>query len=197
MSKREQYSWSLKDHVHESWAYSTGIFSKEECENIINMFKDVVWPGTVSGEGKQLDDVRRSDIYFLEVNDNTAWVFERLASVVNEMNPMFFNYDINKIETLQFTRYDEADAGFYTKHVDQLFRTDGDVRKLSFSILLSDPEDFEGGNLTLYYQYEGANAVREQGALSMFPSYTLHEVTPVTKGTRYALVGWVLGPAFK
>jgi len=30
-----------------------------------------------------------------------------------------------------------------------------------------------------------------------FPSYTLHEVTPVTKGTRYTLVGWVHGPAFK
>ena len=38
---------------------------------------------------------------------------------------------------------------------------------------------------------------REQGQIIVFPSYTLHEVTPITKGTRYSLVSWVSGPSFK
>ena len=38
---------------------------------------------------------------------------------------------------------------------------------------------------------------RDQGYVAVFPSYVLHEVTPVTKGTRYSLVSWVTGKSFK
>ena len=62
---------------------------------------------------------------------------------------------------------------------------------------LSDPSEYEGGELKLYNGHEPITIKREKGLIVFFPSYTLHEVTPVTKGERYTLVGWVHGPAFK
>ena len=71
------------------------------------------------------------------------------------------------------------------------------IRKLSLSIQLSDPSSYEGGELVLYVGEEGITVPKEQGKLIAFPSFTLHEVKPVTKGERYSLVAWITGPQFK
>ena len=73
------------------------------------------------------------------------------------------------------------------------------TRKISFTIQLSDPKDYEGGDLQFF---EGDKtkinpALREKGLLIIFPSYSWHRGLPITKGTRYALVGWVHGDHFK
>jgi PKHD-type hydroxylase len=73
----------------------------------------------------------------------------------------------------------------------------GTVRKLSFTLQLSDPADYDGGELQLMNSKKPTIASREQGYVMVFPSYTLHEVTPVTRGTRYSLVSWVTGKPFK
>ena len=68
-------------------------------------------------------------------------------------------------------------------------------RKLSFSVQLSHPNDYRGGDLLLN---NGAESIsKNKGSMTLFPSHTLHEVTPVTKGVRYSLVGWVIGDKLK
>jgi PKHD-type hydroxylase len=64
-------------------------------------------------------------------------------------------------------------------------------------VQLSDPSEYEGGELRLHTSQEPVIIRKEKGMVVCFPSYTLHEVTPVTRGERYTLVGWVHGPAFK
>jgi PKHD-type hydroxylase len=71
------------------------------------------------------------------------------------------------------------------------------VRKLSISIQLTNPEEYEGGELYLYDEDKGTLMSKEQGTLIIFPSYVLHEVMPVTKGERNSLVTWVTGKQFK
>jgi len=72
------------------------------------------------------------------------------------------------------------------------------VRKLSFSLQLSNPEDYEGGELELINESgESYIAPKAQGCLVLFDSRTRHRVRTVTKGTRKSLVGWVLGPRWK
>jgi PKHD-type hydroxylase len=71
------------------------------------------------------------------------------------------------------------------------------TRKLSLSVQLSEPEDYEGGSLLLYNGEEPMTLPKTRGTGLFFPSYSLHEVTPVTKGIRYSLVAWFLGPRFK
>jgi PKHD-type hydroxylase len=65
------------------------------------------------------------------------------------------------------------------------------------SVQLSDPSDYEGGDLLLHISADPKKAPKNQGQVILFPSHTLHEVTPVTKGIRYSLVAWVTGPKFK
>ena len=112
------------------------------------------------------------------------------------MNEQFFNFNIEKIESVQFTEYDESYKGFYKSHVDTAFET-STFRKLSFSLQLTDSDEYSGGDLLLHTSYNPDTASRTKGTMNVFPSYLLHEVTPVTEGTRYALVGWVLGERFK
>jgi PKHD-type hydroxylase len=70
-------------------------------------------------------------------------------------------------------------------------------RKLSFVLFLNDVSEYEGGKLLLYNATEPLIPEALKGTIVFFPSYVLHEVTPVTKGTRNTLVGWVSGPRFK
>ncbi len=71
---------------------------------------------------------------------------------------------------------------------------DGDTatRKISVTVQLSDPDTYEGGNLELM---PGDVAImrRVQGGAVLFPSFLLHRVTPMEKGTRYSLVAWFVG----
>jgi len=96
---------------------------------------------------------------------------------------------------LQFTKYDSS-GEHYSKHTDMSYEKIPQ-RKLSFSIQLSEPTDYVGGDLIIYLNSHGTVLNRDQGIMSAFHSYTLHEVVPVTSGVRYSLVGWVLGPNYK
>ena len=85
-------------------------------------------------------------------------------------------------------------------HIDEMNpRKDGKIRKLSMSILLNDPSEYEGGVLEFntpngLFQCKELN---QAGSLVVFPSNVSHRVTPVTKGTRYSLVSWSLGPPYR
>lgn len=79
----------------------------------------------------------------------------------------------------------------------------GKVRKLSMTLNLNQPGDYEGGNLKFDYgfhsdgeQFHECEEIRPQGSMIVFPSFIDHCVTPVTKGTRYSLVLWSLGQPF-
>jgi PKHD-type hydroxylase len=79
----------------------------------------------------------------------------------------------------------------------------GKIRKLSVTISLSDPATYEGGNLKFDLgphrgdRYHECAEIRPRGSIIVFPSHVYHQVTPVTKGTRYSLVAWNLGYPFK
>jgi PKHD-type hydroxylase len=62
---------------------------------------------------------------------------------------------------------------------------------------LSDPSQYEGGNLQVMTGGEPTNVSKQRGLIAVFPAYTLHQVTPVTQGTRQSLVAWISGPPFR
>lgn len=79
----------------------------------------------------------------------------------------------------------------------------GKIRKLSVTISLNDPKEYEGGNLQFDLgphsadRYHTCTEIRPKGSVVVFPSHIYHQVTPVTFGTRYSLVAWSLGAPFK
>ena len=151
--------------------------------------------GLIEGTTRGKTDMRLSNITWLHASDNLEWVFRKITDVVLFLNNKYFNFDIFGLnEGLQFTNY-KAPSDKYEKHVD---RAQGIlVRKLSLSIQLTDPKDYEGGELFLYEDKKGLEMSKEQGTLVLFPSFILHEVKPVTKGERNSLVSWVTGKQFK
>ena len=70
-------------------------------------------------------------------------------------------------------------------------------RKLSLVLQLADPSQYEGGNLQVMTGGEPTNVRKQRGLITVFPAYTLHQVTPVTQGTRQSLVAWISGPPFR
>ena len=138
---------------------------------------------------------RRSQVYWLSNTSESMWVFERLAHVISILNAKFFNYNLTGFgEKLQLTNYEHSENGMYAWHQDY----GGQIsRKLSLVLQLTDPSRYEGGNLQTMTSQD-VNTVRKQrGLITVFPSFTLHQVTPVTQGSRQSMVAWVSGPAFK
>jgi PKHD-type hydroxylase len=142
--------------------------------------------------------IRQSVIKWIELNPDTNWLYKKLISQIHKVNQENFDYILKFVENLQFTEYNEGQHGFYSKHDDcgdsSRLENFVDIRKLSFTIQLSNPEDYEGGELVFYNDKKEFNAPKTKGTIMFFQSNILHEVKPVKKGTRYALVSWVQGP---
>jgi PKHD-type hydroxylase len=186
-------AWAFNlDHVH-SWAYWDNAFTKEECERIIELgnSKTQKQAATRGGDSK----VRKSEVAWLYPSDDLDWAYRRLTDVITSLNERFFKFDLfGATEGSQFTKY-TAPGGKYGQHIDSAPGTL--IRKLSFTLQLSDPKDYKGGDLCLYLGDKPEVMKRDRGYVALFPSYVLHEVTPVTKGTRYSLVSWITGKPFK
>jgi len=200
---RINYDWYLSKKIDERWGYYDRYFSDQECDSIVNLYTSSEYLnklefGKISPSTENTDfSIRNSRIFFIpSSNEDSQWIFKKVASAVLELNEKLFQLDIEKIETLQFSEYTSSYSGMYNPHIDNIYESCG-YRKLSFSIQLSDENSYEGGDLLLHIGPTPTPAKKTKGTISIFPSYTLHEVTPVTKGTRYSLVGWVWGPKFK
>ena len=190
--KFENSSWNFELDQVNLYAFWNNAFTKEECQIIINTAKD---KGLIKGTTKGESDVRESKISWLYPADNMEWVFRKVTDITLNLNERFFKFNLFGLnEGFQFTNY-EAPSGKYGKHVDRSINIP--VRKLSISIQLTNPEEYEGGELYLYDDDKGTLMDKTQGTLIIFPSYVLHEVMPVIKGERNSLVTWVTGKQFK
>ena len=201
MNPQFSSSWSLQtDHVNR-YAFIENAFSVSECEyiikNITEKHRDEFFSGTVKSENTlDLDkEYRNSNIFFMKPDDSMRWVYQKLTDYVNNVNAEFFKFDLFAFgESLQFTEY-KAPSGKYNAHIDQI--SGGVIRKLSIVVQLSDPSSYEGGDFEIIDSEFPTKLSRTQGTLLVFPSYALHRVTELSKGTRHSLVGWINGTPFK
>lgn len=185
-------AWPFQLDELNNWAYWEAAFTPEECQQIINIGNSRILQ---KGTAVDNEEVRDSEISWLYSCDDMDWVYRRVTDIILSLNSQFFKFDLFGLaEGMQFTKY-EAPGGKYGAHIDRI--TGGVTRKLSFTLQLSTPDDYTGGDLQLHLGDEPINMNRAQGHVAVFPSYILHEVTPVTEGTRYSLVSWVTGAPFK
>ena len=191
------YDWWLDMSNMEFYAWYEDIFTDEELDIIEKLVSDDdLHLGEISGETKDTD-IRDSKIKFIESNiESNKWIFERFTGLINNANERFFKFDLSRLESLQYTVYNEGQ--FYRDHMDLGYKNPNNaVRKLSFTMQLSDPADYNGGELRIKHGSEPDIARKNRGAITFFPSYVMHEVTPVTRGTRKSIVGWVTGPHWR
>ena len=152
--------------------------------------------------------------------DTSYWVGGWLWYYVSKMNRENFLYDIVDIDngSLQYTHYSEgqfynwhADSdldsfikpqirynSFDSKAQDQITLSGEYIRKLSFTLQLSDPTDYRGGEVEFL---DNSNnrflAPKQKGTMIVFDSRVRHRVRKVKSGLRKSIVGWVVGPRWK
>ena len=140
---------------------------------------------------------------------NDQWLYDIIFPYMNQANDEAgWRYDIKAAESAQITRYKKG--GFYNFHHDGMGDhlstyndptnafMHGHVRKLSMSVMLND--NFDGGAFEFAcYSKEKCeihSIKATAGSVIVFPSSMEHRVAPITKGTRYSVVVWFLGPPF-
>lgn len=153
------------------------------------------------GATEQVDkNRRRTNISWMEVDGKNAHIWQKIHDAVWNVNSKFFQFDLTGFyESAQLGTYTQNDLGYYDWHADAtLAGNNSPPRKLSMCLLLSDPSEFEGGELQLKVGSDEIQTLEQKrGRAWFFPSWTLHRVTPVTKGNRRSLVLWIGGPAFR
>ena len=138
-----------------------------------------------------------------------AWIKDKsfckyffdIGQKVNELCK--WNFDIKGIEPIQYTKY--SDGGKYDWHTDQgskILLKDGSIRKISMTLFMNNPDEYEGGefDLELFHpdkkpRYETFKL--KKGSAIFFQSDVWHRVRPVSSGARKSLVAWYSGPPFR
>ena len=173
-------------------------FSPVECSRIIALaaatrLRDAGLVGQVANH-----NIRRADIAWLDEAEGSGWVMDRIIALVAQANRSAFAFDLTDFaESPQVARYGAEREGHFDWHSDI---GDGVVarrRKLTMVVQLSPAEAYEGGTLDLMPDSNIRAAIRDCGTATVFPSFVLHRVQPVTKGERHSLTIWAHGPAFR
>lgn len=160
-------------------------YSKEEVE------KMPPYIGGAPNENEIIDlnirNVKRVQI------DVSKGVGGTLTAIGLNINNLIWKYNITHSNQSEFLMYEPN--GKYEAHIDTFHSNSDETRKLTALAFLND--DFEGGKF--YIMDSGVKLYPEQkkGTVIVFPSFLLHGVEPVTKGIRYSVVTWLLGPYFK
>ena len=176
-------------------------FTDEECDRIIQLGESFhAKDSTVGGrpQNQKIDGgIRKSLNSWLTINEDTEWIYERLGNISRCLNGMHWRFDISGFsEDLQYTRYN-GDKCYYGWHIDSgVVGSEHPQRKLSLTLQLSDDNEYEGGDFQIHASQLNT-LPKKKGLIIAFPSYTLHQVTPVTNGIRRSLVVWLCGPAFR
>ena len=119
-----------------------------------------------------------------------------IGRAVAQANAEMWRYDLTgfvPFEIPTVLRDQAAVADHFRSHIDA--GPSHSTRKLSFSLQLTDGDSYQGGDLIFGERL--ADGYRNQGPLVVFPSVSLHEVTPVFRGVRHTVVGWIHGPTLR
>lgn len=167
--------------------------SREECERVVAAAQRAGGhQGVVGVADPKVEPIRKSDVRFFYPDASTTWLFDKLDQAVSALNRNYRFELQGFFEGVQVASY--SGGGHYGWHMD-VGQGAVSTRKLSLSVQLSDERDYEGGELE--FLVSGDCGPRRQGTLIAFPSFLVHRVRPVTRGTRWSLVSWVAGPSFR
>lgn len=183
------------------WCYFRSKLPKEYCDSLVKRSENIQYEdATIGVEGIVKDSSNRKT--------EVAWAFTHdypdlhkdLWELCTIANNEWFGFHIDSLPYIQFAKYKSEKESFYNKHQDVFYLNNSPKhRKLTCVVQLTDPNEYEGGDLELFEcdSYPDKNEIREQGTVIIFPSFIYHAVTPITKGIRYSAVAWFEGPNWR
>ncbi|WP_373356068.1 2OG-Fe(II) oxygenase [Pseudoroseicyclus sp. CXY001] len=172
-------------------------FSPAECERLALLAAGA--PASAARlVGERASAIRRAELIWTDEQEGAGWVLDRLIDLAAQANRSVFGFDLSDFsESPQIARYRAEAEGHFDWHSDIGSGRLAMRRKLTLVVQLSEPEAYEGGALEIMPSGHVVTAPRARGTATLFPSYLLHRVTPVTEGERLSLTVWAHGPAFR
>lgn len=173
-------------------------FTAEELVQIESMTSALKFEAGATGQDDSghISNYRKSSIKWCFQSPEWEWVYDKLHNLIMEANETMWKFDLTSMrEAIQYTEYYEG-GGHYEWHMDCGIGIQNQ-RKVSITVQLSAPDEYEGGDLEFMLGKTPRKAARQQGAAVIFPSFFLHRVTPVTRGTRKSFVLWVGGEPYR
>jgi len=193
------YLFSKEQNDPQNYYYFTNGFNNEELDKI---YKDVTTlnfekASTINSKSNG-KEIRSSSVKWIPNNQQWSWLYLKLMDMAVQANNALWHFDLYSVpDLIQYTEYYATENGHYTWHQDFGPGTPS-LRKVSITVQLSGPDEYDGGDLEYW---KGGNdiikAPRDKGLVFIFPSYMMHRVTPITKGTRRSFVLWVGGEHYK
>lgn len=175
------------------------IFSSAQCEEIVTMLDQRAWvQASVTGyqpSGSVQPEVRSVLSQPVPTRPD-GWPLNAILSAIADLNDEIYRFELDG-----FVAHDGPSVLRYEASVNDHFRAHRDVgaststRKLSCVIQLTDPAEYRGGSLV--FAEERIHGSPEQGSLVVFPSFLVHQVTPMLAGVRHVIVCWAHGPTFR
>ena len=209
--------WAFQSALSEKFCDDVMQFGKsleeKHLEKAVTGGETTKWQDLNEEQQKNVQNKRKSDVVWLEEH----WIYNTVLPFIHEANHQAgWNFQWDWSEVCQFTKYSEGQ--FYGWHCDshsEPYTKEkgenyvGKIRKLSATVSLSDPKNYEGGNLEFDFRNQAdwevnkestmkeCTEIRPRGSIVVFPSFMWHRVKPVTKGTRYSLVFWNVGDPWR
>ena len=176
--------------LHNFVSYNN-VFTKEECNEIINYSNNYIENHTSNIE------INMKMCYLLPDKKNN-FIYDRIRKLVIETNMNIWNYNLYDFgEPIKFLEYNEKYNSQLKVHNDiGTVRGWESFRKLTIIVQLTDENTYEDCNLMIQNCDKLVTTNKNQGSIIIFPSFMMHQVTPITKGIRNSLVLWAYGPPF-
>ena len=203
----------MKNHVKviepKSWAVYDTQLPGELCDAITEYFTDI--PIQV---GKESNGIAHRKCG-MKWADPSSWIGPFLWKYIQQTNDRVFQYDITDTHMTEIHQLEYRPGHYYHWHIDDdvtiqmqyapptrsVVRSEVTeyVRKLSFTLQLTDPSEYTGGDVQIFHdtRREMFTIPKERGTLCIFDSRSRHRVKPIKTGKRFVLVGWVIGPRWK
>jgi len=178
------------------WYLYDSKISVDVCKDILSYWNDIeAQKGKVGNHDYKLDaSVRSSKINKFPFSSPQQQIFaEILEPYITVANRECFGFDLNGFCEFQIAEYTSGD--FYNEHIDCNLTDSASMRKISITVQLSHTNEYDGGDLKFGSNITNPSteSLRNQGTILCFPSFVSHRVEKVTKGKRFALVGWYEG----
>lgn len=168
-----------------------GVLSAAECLSIARLGES--GPVVSAGLVRPVEGYRRGPTRLVPLTSESKWLYERVRMLLVQVN-QWYRYDITTmIESLLYCEYPEN--GQFDWHVD-CGESPTSTRKISLTLQISSPADYDGGGLEFAHHGELKES-RRIGTAIAFPAFLYHRVAPVTRGVRKSLVAWAHGPVFR
>lgn len=190
----------INNNINEPFFVYENLFDKDECEEIIKKINndyEYIEPRVFDGDKLiKVEEVRKANLVYLE---NKFQYEKEIKSKIKELfkfinNEYYkFDLDLNIKECLQFLEYNEG--CHYDWHHD-FGKGDISRRKLTCVVQLTDPSEYEGGELE-FFNIPFQEATKKQGSAIIFPAFVYHKVNKIKSGQRHSIASWIQGTPFK